>query len=179
MDDEVLIGGKEKRDIVLVEHDAAWAGQFLRHRKIIEGSLGDLVIEINHIGSTSVPGLAAKAIVDMDLVVRDSSDEDLYLEKLVEAGYVLRVREPDWHEHRMFRTAELDVHLHVFSEGCDEVKRHLAFRDHLRVNEVDRKLYEDTKRRLAKHDWSDMNAYAEAKGEVVEGILLRAMDGES
>ena len=118
--------------------------------------------------------LAAKPIIDIDVLVEDSSDEGAYLPALVSAGYVLRVREPDWHQHRMFRTPELDVHVHIFSTGCVEVARHLAFRDHLRNHAEDRMRYEALKRRLAKEDWADMNAYANAKSELVEEILMRA-----
>lgn len=131
-------------------------------------------LAIEHIGSTSVLGLAAKPIVDLDVIVEDFSDEAAYLPALLAAGYVLRVREPDWHEHRMLRTPELDVHIHVFSRGCDEVARHVAFRNHLRQHAEARLRYEALKRKLAKEDWSDMNAYARAKGEVVEDILARA-----
>ena len=87
----------------------------------------------------------------------------------------MRVREPDWHEHRMFRTPELDVHVHVFSRGCVEFRRHVAFRDHLRNCPEDRLLYESVKRKLAGEDWPDMNAYARAKTDVVEQILARAL----
>ena len=100
-----------------------------------------------------------------------SADESAYLPQLEAAGYVLRVREPDWHEHRMFRTPEKDVHIHIYSAGCPEIERNLAFRDRLRRNTDDRRRYEQTKRELAAKEWSDMNAYAEAKTEVIESIL--------
>jgi hypothetical protein len=122
-----------------------------------------------------VPGLAAKPIIDMDILVENSSDETRYLPALVQAGYVLRVREPEWHQHRMFRTPELDVHVHIFSAGCVEFTRHLAFRDRLRAHEADRRLYESVKRKLANEDWPDMNAYARAKTEVVEQITARVL----
>src|SRR4051812_30764251 len=111
--DEVLIGGIEKRQIVIVDHDPRWREQFQKHAQILTRALGPAAIAIEHVGSTSVPELAAKPIVDIDVVVEDSADETSYLPALVQAGYVLRVREPDWHEHRMFRTPELDVHVHV------------------------------------------------------------------
>ena len=88
-----------------------------------------------------------------------------------QAGYQLRVREPAFDEHRMFRTQERDVHIHVFSPISPEIQRYLTFRNRLRTNPVDRQLYEKTKRKLAKKEWSDMNAYAEAKSEVVEQII--------
>lgn len=170
----MLIGGPEKRVIVIAEYEPLWPGKFLKHAGIIIEALQGKALSIEHIGSTSVPLLAAKPIIDVDVIVADSSDEDSYLPAFVAAGYVLRVREPEWHEHRMFRTPALDVHVHVFSPGCPEAERHLAFRDRLRNNPEDRLLYESVKRELAKKDWSDMNAYAEAKSEVVERILANA-----
>lgn len=172
---EILIGGIEKREIVIVDYDPCWPGLFQKHADILSRVLGRRALAIEHVGSTSVPGLAAKPIIDIDVIVADSSDEAIYLPDIVEAGYVLRVREPDWHQHRMFRTPELDVHVHVFSQDCVEVSRHLAFRDQLRTCPEDRLLYESVKRKLTKEDWSDMNAYAAAKSEIVEQILARAM----
>src|SRR5882757_6693205 len=151
--DEVLIGGIEKREIVIVDYDPRWPGQFRKHAEILARALGSGALAIEHVGSTSVPGLAAKPIIDIDVRVEDSSDEATYLPALVQAGYVLRVREPDWHQHRMFRTPELDVHIHIFSPGCVEVARHLAFRDRLQTHIEDRLLYESVKRKLATEDW--------------------------
>ena len=172
---DVLIGGIEKRAIVIVDYDPRWPAKFQEHAAVLARALGSTAIAIEHVGSTAVPRLAAKPIIDIDLIVADSSDESAYLPALLRAGYVLRVREPDWHEHRMFRTPALDVHIHVFSSGCAEFTRHLAFRDHLRQCEADRMLYESVKRKLAETDWPDMNAYARAKTEVVEQITARAM----
>jgi len=172
---DVLIGGIEKREIVVVDYNPCWPEKFQRHAEILSRTLGSKVLAIEHVGSTSVPGLAAKPIIDIIILVEDSGDEPAYLPVLVEAGYVLRVREPDWHQHRMFRTPELDVHIHIFSQGCVEVTRQLAFRDRLRANVEDRRLYESVKRKLAKEEWPDMNAYARAKSEVVEQITARAL----
>lgn len=173
--EEVLIGGIEKRKIVVVDYDAHWPDQFRHHATILSRALGARAIRIEHVGSTSVPGLAAKPIVDIDVLVEDPSDEAAYLPAIVQAGYVLRVREPDWHQHRMFRTPELDVHVHIFAPDCIEFRRHIAFRDHLRGCEADRLLYENVKRDLAREDWPDMNTYARAKTEVVEQILGRKL----
>ena len=172
---DVLIGGIEKRKIVIVDYDPRWPEKFQVHTAILARVLGSKALAIEHVGSTSVPGLAAKPIVDIDVLVADPSDEETYLPALMQAGYVLRVREPDWHQHRMFRTPQLDVHIHIFSQGCVEVTRQLAFRDRLRANVEDRRLYESVKRKLATEDWQDMNAYARAKTEVVEQIIARAL----
>jgi len=176
---DVLIGGIEKREILIVDYDLLWPGKFRRHAAIIFQALGKRALIIEHVGSTSVPGLAAKPIIDIDVLVEDSSDEATYLPALLASGYVLRVREPNWHEHRMFRTPELDVHLHLFSSGCVEVTRHIAFRNRLRTHADDRLRYEALKRKLAKEDWSDMNAYARAKSEMVEEIIARTLQDTS
>ena len=138
-------------------------------------ALGSKALSIEHVGSTSVPGLAAKPIIDIVVQVENSGNEPAYLPALLTAGYVLRVREPDWHQHRMLRTSEADAHVHIFSFGCIEVTRQLAFRDRLRRNAEDRLRYQSTKRRLAKQDWPDMDAYAQAKTDVVEQITARAL----
>lgn len=164
----------EKRPIVIVGYDPEWQKKFETHRGIIAEALGAAAQQIEHIGSTSVVGLAAKPIIDILVVVENSADEAVYLSKLNVAGYVLRVREPDWHEHRMFRTPERDVHVHVYSLGCKEIGRILIFRDRLRTSIEDRQRYEDLKRALAKNDWPDMNAYADAKAELIEKIIAAA-----
>jgi len=171
---DVLIGGSEKREIVIHDYDPSWPAKFATHSAKVAAALGSTALRIEHIGSTSVPGLAAKPIVDMLLVVADSAVESTYQPQLEAAGYVLRVREPAFHEHRMFRTPELDVHLHVCSVGWPEIERYLTFRDRLRTNVDDRRRYEETKRTLAARSWPDMNAYADAKTDVVESILAAA-----
>jgi GrpB-like predicted nucleotidyltransferase (UPF0157 family) len=172
-----LIGGIEERKIEIVDYDPLWPVKYERHATVISAALMAAALRIEHIGSTAVPGLAAKPIIDILVIVEDSSDEATYFPQLQAAGYVLRVREPDFHAHRMFRTPTLDVHIHVYSTGCPEIERHLIFRDWLRDHAADRELYEETKRRLAAQDWPDMNAYARAKTDVVERIIAAARAG--
>ncbi len=117
---------------------------------------------------------ALRLSIDILVVVPDSTNESAYLPQLEAAGYVLRVREPDWNEHRMFRTLDRDVHIHIYSGGCPEIQRNLTFRDRLRQNAEDRKRYEQVKRELAAKSWPDMNAYALAKTEVIESIIAAA-----
>ncbi len=169
-----LIDGPERRPIVIADYDPAWPANFERHAAAIRAALGAVALEIHHIGSTSIPGLAAKPIIDMLLVVANSSDETSYLPPLERVGYVLRVREPEFFEHRMLRTPDRAVHLHVFTRHSPEIDRHLLFRDHLRGSDADRRLYELTKRQLALIDWPDTNSYADAKSEVIASILQRA-----
>jgi GrpB-like predicted nucleotidyltransferase (UPF0157 family) len=118
--DEVLLGGIEKRQIVIVDYEPRWAEQFQKHAEILWRALGIAALAIEHVGSTSVPNLAAKPIIDIDVVVEDSSDESKYLPACIRSGYVLRVREPDWHQHRMFRTPELDVSMY-FREAASRL----------------------------------------------------------
>jgi GrpB-like predicted nucleotidyltransferase (UPF0157 family) len=176
---EIIIGEVEPQAIVVVDYDPAWPGRFRREEAKIRAALGEAALSVEHIGSTSVPGLAAKPIVDILLVVEDSGEEASYLPALEKAGYVLRVREPDFHEHRMFRTPEKDVHLHVYSAGSPEIERYLLLRDRLRENGDERELYVGTKRELARRDWPSMQHYAEAKTEVIEGIIARAAAARS
>jgi GrpB-like predicted nucleotidyltransferase (UPF0157 family) len=171
---EVIIGEIEPRTVVVADYDPAWPERFRHEEAKIREALGESALSVEHIGSTSVLGLAAKPIVDILLVVEDSGDEASYLPALEGAGYVLRVREPDLDEHRMFRTPEEDVHVHVYSSGSEEIGRYLLLRDHLRKDEGDRELYAQTKRELAKKDWPSVDHYAEAKTEVIEGIFARA-----
>ena len=120
-----------------------------------------------------VPGLPAKPLIDINLVVADTTDEDAYVPPLEALGYELRVREPDWFQHRMLRGCDPPVNLHVFPPGCEEVPRMLAFRDHLRTNEADRELYARAKRELAAKEWKYVQNYADAKTAVVQEILSR------
>jgi GrpB-like predicted nucleotidyltransferase (UPF0157 family)/catechol 2,3-dioxygenase-like lactoylglutathione lyase family enzyme len=180
MDDERILAASvgvpppEYREILLADYDPDWPSWFARAEEQIRGALGDTVLQLHHVGSTSVPGLAAKPLIDINLVVADTTDEDEYVPKLEAAGYVLRIREPDWYEHRMLRGQDPPVNLHVFPPGCEEVERMLVFRDWLRSNEEDRELYARTKRALAEQKWKYVQNYADAKSEVVAEILARA-----
>src|SRR6266545_867961 len=109
--------------IVLVDYDAAWPALFEREAERVRAVLGDRVLRIEHAGSTSVPGLCAKPIVDIVLVVADAADEPAYVPRLEAAGYVLRIREPDWFEHRLFKGPDTNVNLHVLPRGREERSR--------------------------------------------------------
>jgi GrpB-like predicted nucleotidyltransferase (UPF0157 family) len=162
------------QEIVLVEYDPQWPALFEQAAEQIRGALGHAALQIHHVGSTSVPGLMAKPRIDINLVVADTTDEEAYVPKLEAAGYVLRVREPDWFEHRMLRGSEPPVNLHVFPPACPEVDRMLLFRDWLRMNDADRELYARTKRELGSQEWKYVQNYADAKTAVVDEILARA-----
>jgi GrpB-like predicted nucleotidyltransferase (UPF0157 family) len=166
-----LIGGAEKREIKVVPSDPAWPQRFAVERAKVVAALGVKAVRVDHVGSTSIPGLAAKPIIDIELSVKDVDDEKDYLPALVAAGYQLRVREPG---HRMVRTANLEVHVHCCSSGSDWERRHLLFRDWLRYDQTDRVAYGELKNELAQQDWTDMNAYAEAKSALIREITARA-----
>jgi GrpB-like predicted nucleotidyltransferase (UPF0157 family) len=172
----VTIGEPEKLSgrVELVEYDAEWPFAYEREANEITAALGARALQLEHVGSTSVPGLVAKPRIDIVLAVASSPDEPSYVPALEDAGYVLRIREPEWFDHRLLRRQAPAVNLHVFSVECPEIERMLTFRDRLRANRADRDLYASTKRELARRDWKYVQNYADAKSAVVEEILRRA-----
>ncbi len=169
-----LIGGPEKRAIAIVAHSPDWSSLFQDHAQRIKDALGDVALQIEHIGSTSVEGLAAKPVIDMLMVVADPSREELYMPGMVSSGYELRVREPDFDEDRMFRTPERNVHIHIYPPASGEIERYLLFRNYLRSNPTARDQYAILKRELSAADWNDMNEYADAKTKFIEDTISRA-----
>lgn len=171
----VTIGPLERLSdrIELCDSDPSWPLLYEREGARVRRVLGRRVIRLEHVGSTSVPGLVAKPIIDMALEVRDSSDEPAYVPDLEAAGYVLRLRTPEWLEHRMFRGPDVAVNLHVFSAGCPETEVMVRFRDRLREDAQDRELYARVKRQLASRDWTYMQQYADAKTDIVKSIMSR------
>jgi GrpB-like predicted nucleotidyltransferase (UPF0157 family) len=165
--------------IILSEYDPGWPRLFAREAARVRAVLGDRALLVEHAGSTSVPGLMAKPVVDIVLAVPDSADELAYVPDMERAGYVLRIREPDWYQHRVFKGPDTNINLHVFSRGCPEIERMLVLRDWLRANNADRELYARAKRELAQQDWKYVQNYADAKSAVVEAILARALDQPS
>jgi GrpB-like predicted nucleotidyltransferase (UPF0157 family) len=162
------------QEIVVADYDPIWPHWFESAAFRIREALGDQALEIHHVGSTSVRGLPAKPLIDIDLVVTDTTDEASYVPLLEAIGYELRVREPDWYEHRLLRGFDPPVNLHAFPQGCEEVDQMLLLRDWLRTHDDDRQLYARTKRELAAKEWKYVQNYADAKSEVVQEILARA-----
>lgn len=158
----------------LAEYNPEWPEQFSFEAQRIRAALGCRAFQIEHVGSTSVPGLIAKPIIDILLVVAGSADEQAYVPPLKAAGYVLRIREPEWHEHRMLKSLEIDLNLHVFTSGSVEIHRMLLLRDWLRSHLDERHHYAQAKRSLADRTWKYVQDYADAKSEVIEAILARA-----
>ncbi len=160
--------------VELVEHDPTWAELYAVLAGEITDALDDRVLLLEHCGSTSVPGLAAKPVIDIVLLVADPADEPAYVPDLETAGFPLHLREPHWHEHRLFRRDDPRVNLHVFGGGSPEADRMLMFRDRLRQVPEERAAYERTKRDLATRTWGRVQDYADAKSDIVEGIIERA-----
>ena len=164
--------------IQLVDYDPNWPALYRREEERLRGALGARALRVEHAGSTSVPGLIAKPIIDIVLVVAGSADEPAYVPSLEARGYLLRIREPDF-EHRMLKGPDTDVNVHVFSEGCPEIDRMIAFRDWLRAHADDRDLYAQAKRALAGQDWAFTQNYADAKTVVIQDIMSRALAGRT
>ena len=161
--------------IYLAPYDPDWSSQFSQLANLIRGTLVEKILLLEHVDSTSVPGLSAKPIIDIVLAVANSADESSYVPLLEEKGFVLRIREPDWFEHRVLKTPDIAGNLHVFSVGCEEIDRMLAFRNWLQSHDDDCRFYEETKRELAARTWKDIQNYADAKSEFVQEILARAL----
>jgi len=160
--------------IRLVDYDLEWPRRFEDEANRIRTVLGERALRMEHVGSTSVPYLPAKPVIDIVLVVADSAKEGEYAGALERAGYQLHVREPGWFEHRMFKGPANNVNLHVFSAGCSEIERMVTFRDWLRTSEGDRELYATSKRDLAQQEWKYTQNYADAKSAVIGEIMSRA-----
>jgi GrpB-like predicted nucleotidyltransferase (UPF0157 family) len=165
--------------VELVEYDPEWPRLYEIEAARVRAALGDRVLILEHCGSTSVPGLAAKPIIDMLLILENTADEAAYVPDMEAAGFVLHIRESDWHEHRLFRGPGARINLHVFSRDCVEIERMLSFRDRLRTIPEEREFYLRTKRELAAQTWKYVQHYADAKTEVVEGIIARALAAQA
>jgi GrpB-like predicted nucleotidyltransferase (UPF0157 family) len=165
--------------IELVAYDPDWPAQYEAVGARIRAAIEDTAVVLEHAGSTSVPRLAAKPVIDVVLGVPDATDEAAYVPALEAAGFEFAIREPDWFEHRLFRGRDPRVNLHTFSADCEEIGRMLAFRDWLRSHPEDRALYEREKRRLAEQTWTTVQDYADAKTDVVREIVGRALAADS
>jgi GrpB-like predicted nucleotidyltransferase (UPF0157 family) len=178
--ESVVVGDapNQYQEIVIADYDPIWPHWFESAAFRIREALGDKILQLDHVGSTSVRGLPAKPLIDINMVVADTTDEDAYVPPLEAIGYELRVREPDWYEHRLLRGFDPPVNLHVFNPGCEELERTVSFRDWLRTHPEDRDLYARTKRELAVKQWKYVQNYADAKSEVIEEILARAQSAQ-
>jgi GrpB-like predicted nucleotidyltransferase (UPF0157 family) len=173
--DAALVGEPPAKwqSIVIEDYDPAWADRFAAASSLLSEVLGDLITTVEHVGSTSVPGLAAKPIIDIDLLMGETTDEGRYIPALDRAGYRLVLREPWWYGHRMLVSPESDVNLHVWPRDAPEPVRHRLFRDWLRSHPEDRELYATTKRRLARDTAERPSDYSLAKNDVIDDIFAR------
>ncbi|QAY69594.1 GrpB family protein [Xylanimonas protaetiae] len=172
-----VAGRGPERGVEIAEPDDVWATWYLDVVAHVRGALGLRVLGLQHVGSTSVRGLPAKPVVDVDLTVADPDDEDAYVPALERAGFVLHVREPWWYGHRLLRHPAPRANLHVFGPDSPEVWRHRLFRDWLRGNPDDRALYARVKREAAaatNDADEDGTAYNRRKHAVVREIYARA-----
>jgi GrpB-like predicted nucleotidyltransferase (UPF0157 family) len=160
--------------VIIEDYDPRWPQLFEMLRSRIAPVLDELAISIEHVGSTAVPGLAAKPIIDIDVLLRSSTDLAVVIRKLADLGY----------EHRgdlgvsgreAFRAkaAAVQHHLYVCPLGSLEYDRHIAFRNYLRTHAADAHAYVLLKRQLASKFGSDREGYNEAKSDFVQRILRR------
>ncbi|HTW14464.1 MAG TPA: GrpB family protein [Nocardioides sp.] len=156
--------------IEVVPPDPAWPARYDEVRRLVEQALGERVQEIVHIGSTSVPGLHAKPVIDVSVTVADTEREEDYLPALAAAGFVLTVREP---EHRCLRLADPRTNLHVWNPGAAEPRRHVAFRDWLTGHADDLAAYSDLKCSLAGEGFTDVMLYNNRKAGLIYDIYER------
>jgi GrpB-like predicted nucleotidyltransferase (UPF0157 family) len=162
------------KPITVSPYDQRWPVRYQQEEARIRAALGERALAVEHVGSTAVPGLAAKDRIDIDLIVADPADEDTYVPDLAAAGYTLRTREPHWYQHRCLWTDNHDVNLHVFGPDCDEFLRHLILRDWLRTHPDDRDRYAARKSEAAAQHPLSMAHYVAGKASMIVEILTRA-----
>ncbi len=158
--------------IEVLPYDERWPARFAEWRERLRQALGETAVRIEHIGSTAVPGLAAKALIDIQVGVRDLEDEPSYVPAIEALGVPLRLREPG---HRLFRPSgdrPRTTQIHVYRSGSAEERDHLLFRDFLRTHPDAREGYARMKRQVAGRYRDDRIAYNEAK----TGFILDAME---
>ena len=172
-----VAGAGPELGIEVIDPDPDWPRQYDALAGRIREALGWRVLQLEHVGSTAVPGLPAKPLIDIDLTVADPGREQDYVPALEAAGFRLRIREPWWHGHRVLRADEPPCNLHVFGFDSPELIKHRIFRDWLRGNPGDRDRYAAIKRQAA----ADANAAAEdvmqynaRKQQVIREIYHRA-----
>jgi GrpB-like predicted nucleotidyltransferase (UPF0157 family) len=167
-----VLGPPKPTVVEIAPYNSQWPARFAALAEGIRAALGKAAVEVEHVGSTSVPGLAAKDIIDIDLTVPDPVDEADYVPALEELGYVLTIREPSFHQHRGLALSDPKVNLHVYGPDCPEAIRHRMFRDWLRDHPDDRDRYEQAKR-LAVPGGGNVMDYNRRKEDVLRDIYDR------
>ncbi|QDE72605.1 GrpB family protein [Myxococcus xanthus] len=172
-DEDPWVKGKPAPEkVAVVPYDAGWPTRYAELAVAIQGVMGASAMQVEHVGSTAVPGLPAKPIIDIDLIVADPTREDDYVPALESLGYDLIIREPSWHQHRCLRLAAPRVNLHVFGPDCPEVIRHVMFRDWLREHDDDRQRYAAVKYTSAE-GMDDVVEYNRRKEPVIRDLYAR------
>ncbi len=166
------------RKIILENYNPKWVTEYICEAKLIEKAIGDLFVSIHHIGSTSIPDICAKPIIDILVEVTDIGKVDERNSIMVELGYEPR-GELGISGRRYFSKGENENrshHIHIFQKGSPHITRHLNFRDYLRCNTKLAKEYCRIKRDLAKQYPEDIESYTEGKSEFIQDIEKRALE---
>ncbi len=171
-EDPWVNGPAPREEIEVSDYDPAWPQRYEVLRERIAQALGPRALALEHVGSTAVPQLPAKPVIDIDLIVADPEEEAAYVPALQALGYELTIRERSWYGHRMFRLATPRVNLHVFGPACPEHARHCLFRDWLREHDEERRRYAQAKF-AAQQNEDQVTAYNEKKQAVVREIYAR------
>jgi GrpB-like predicted nucleotidyltransferase (UPF0157 family)/chloramphenicol 3-O-phosphotransferase len=159
--------------VELVLYDPAWPDRYEAERAQIAAALGDLSLEVHHVGSTAVPGLDAKPVIDTMVVVRRLEDAIECIAPLQELGYAF-IDYPQNVDRRFFRKGKPRTHhLHIVATGCRSLLDHLAFRDALRADAGLRRQYQELKHALRAEHARDRASYSESKGEFVARVLAQ------
>jgi GrpB-like predicted nucleotidyltransferase (UPF0157 family)/RimJ/RimL family protein N-acetyltransferase len=162
--------------VIVIDHDPQWATEFEQLRSVLANALGDVALTIEHVGSTSVPSLAAKPIIDIDVVIGTRDDLPEAIRRLATIGYTHRGDlGVEGREAFAANHASPRHNLYVCARDSDELARHLAFRNWLRARPEDRDSYADLKRRLALRFPNDIDGYCDAKRGLIESILTQAL----
>ena len=165
--------------VIIVEYDLHWPLLYEQIRATVVAALGDLVLTVEHVGSTAVPGLAAKPIIDLDVVIPSASDIPAAIARLATFGYVYQ-GDLGIAGREAFRAPPQDPkhHLYVCPFDSEELRRHRAFRDYLLTHPDEVRAYGALKKTCALRFSDDRSAYVEAKGPFVAEILRRALSIE-
>jgi GrpB-like predicted nucleotidyltransferase (UPF0157 family) len=161
--------------IVVVSYDPAWADEFAQEREKIAGALGDAFVELDHIGSTAVPGLSAKPIIDLQMTVESMEEAEQLIQPLEALGYVYKPQDDKWHLF-LSKGSPRTHHLHIVLHGSWDHRRHVLYRDYLREHPEVADQYDELKRKLAEKFADDRAAYTDAKTAFVEAVVKKAME---
>lgn len=175
--DPYVPGQAPATKVGLVPYDPSWPAAYEQVAANIRTALGDRVLELAHVGSTSVPGLDAKPIIDIDLTVADNNDQAAYAPALRRHGFTLVLNEYWWYGHRLLRHDDPRANVHVWAPDCPEAARHLIFRDWLRTHPDNQRRYLEAKHAAAEHIRSTgghVNDYNAHKQTVIREIYARA-----